>query len=102
MTIPDERGEDSAALRQDVEALHGALRELQESADLDAEPLRARVGSVAMTAQHVGVPPERLLVLLKGALRDGVPEQIGWWQRRLLQGRVVRWALASYYGEANN
>lgn len=95
-----ERTEASRTLLAGSEALAGApARMLQDSGALRAQ-LRASVTAYVRRLKAEGLPPERTIVLVKSAVRDGTPPELDAWEARELMEDVVRWSVEAYYDDA--
>ncbi len=74
-------------------------RVLQESASLGAQ-LRASVTAYVHHLRADGLPPERMLVLVKSAVHDATPAALDVDEARRLMEDVVRWSVEAYYHAA--
>ena len=77
----------------------GATSLVQASATLRAE-LRDSVTAYVRHLRDDGVPPERMLVLVKSALRESTPLELDALEARALMEDVVRWSVDAYYAAA--
>ena len=92
-----ERAALSRSLLARAETLAGAsTRVLRESQALRAQ-LRAYVTAYVRHLKAEGLPPERTIVLVKTAVRDGTPPELDVWEARELMEDVVRWSVEAYY-----
>jgi hypothetical protein len=62
--------------------------------------LRASVTAYARRLHADGVPPQRMLVLVKTAVREATPAQLDPYEARDLMEDVVRWSVEAYYDAA--
>lgn len=76
-------GDASARARRDAHALRAELR--------------TSVGAHARRLRGEGLPPERMLVLLKEAVRDATLAELPSHRAKELLDDVVRWSVAAYY-----
>jgi hypothetical protein len=74
-------------------------RIVQESVDL-REQLRASVSAYARRLRAEGQPSERMLILVKTAVREAVPPELDSVELRELLEDVVRWSVEAYYDAA--
>jgi hypothetical protein len=77
----------------------GATSPVQASTPLRAE-LRASVTAYVRHLRDDGVPPERMLVLVKTAMRESTPSELDSQEARTLLEDVVRWSVDAYYAAA--
>ena len=77
----------------------GSERVIQESIALRAQ-LRASVTAYVRHLKSDGLPPERMLVLVKTTVREGLPEDLDVYEARELMEDVVRWSVEAYYHAA--
>jgi hypothetical protein len=90
----------SQSLLARAQLLVGAsARNVQESADL-RELLHASVAAYARRLKAEGQPPERMLVLVKSAVREAVPPELDAVEVRELVEDVVRWSVEAYFEAA--
>lgn len=90
--------ESRRTLNEQVAALHEALVEAREGREYDTARLRAAVAAVAIAAREEQIPPERLIILLKGLVADPAVRHVSYWWLRVLTDRFVRWGIEAYYG----
>ena len=83
-------------LAQAEAAVSGARRQRQDSAALRAE-LRASVEVYVRSLRSGGLPAERVVVLVKGVVRDATPDGVDVGDARDLLDDVVRWSIEVYY-----
>ncbi len=82
------------------EALAAATeRVLHESAALRAQ-LRASVTAYVHHLKADGLPPERMLILVKSVVLDASPAALDVDDARRLMDDVVRWSVEAYYDAA--
>ena len=82
------------------EALAGAsARSVEESVALRAE-IRASVVAYTRRLKLEGLPSERMLVLVKTAVREAVPPELDAVELRELLEDAVRWSVEAYYDAA--
>jgi hypothetical protein len=86
------------APRQEEAAVRSAFRDANESRDYNTPRLPEAVTALAIAARTTGMPPERLLVLLKDIVADRQLLTVSPWWRGILTDRVVRWGIEAYYG----
>ena len=95
-----ERASTSRSLLARAEALADASgRVLQESLAIRAQ-LRASVTAYVRHLKDDGIPSERVVVLVKTAVRDAAPPELDAWDARDLMEDVVRWSIEAYYHAA--
>jgi hypothetical protein len=100
--VADSRGltAQSSTLLARAEALVDAsATTVQASQALRAE-LRAAVTAYVRYLRVDGVPPERMLVLVKSAIREAAPPELDAHEARDLVEDVVRWSVEAYYHAA--
>jgi hypothetical protein len=85
-------------LREHVAALHETLAAAREDREYDTARLRAAVAAVATAARAEQIPPERLVILLKGLTSGPAVRHVSYWWLRVLTDRFVRWGIEAYYG----
>jgi hypothetical protein len=74
-------------------------RAVQDSVALRAQ-LRASVTAYVCHLRGDGVPAERMLVLVKSAVREATPPELDVWEACELMEDVVRWSVEAYYDAA--
>ena len=94
--MDERRSEKRDAMRERVSALQADLLALRED-DRETSHLRQAVGALAAQARQVGVPPERLVVVLKRLTDSRALAHLGPWHRLTLVEQFVHWGIASYY-----
>lgn len=62
-----------------------------------ADKLRDTVAAIAGMERAKGVPPEKVLMLLKGLVMDAEAEKLDVGEARALTSDVVRWGIEAYY-----
>ena len=77
----------------------GSSSLVQASTALRAE-LRTSVTAYVRHLRDEGVPPERMLVLVKSTLRESTPADLDALEARALMEDVVRWSVDAYYEAA--
>ena len=95
---------DASARQARVEALQSRTeaalstppRALRESEALRAA-LRTSVTAYVRRLHDEQVPPQRMIVLVKEAVREATPAHIDVLERRDLMESVVRWSIEAYY-----
>jgi hypothetical protein len=97
LASPGDQEEGCAEVTDALEAAVEEVRRAGTSAPLDASPFATRVREFAAAVRAAGVPPERMVVLLRhcveetpGLPRDQEARQAIWW-------RALQWALEAYY-----
>jgi hypothetical protein len=93
------KGRSYSLLARAVSLVGASERMVQESDALRAQ-LRASVAAYARRLKAEGQPPERMLVLVKTAVRDAVPPEFDAVEVRELLEDVVRWSVEAYYDAA--
>ncbi|GLC25123.1 hypothetical protein rosag_16360 [Roseisolibacter agri] len=95
-----DRTTSSRAALAHSDALVGASEQmLQQSLALRAQ-LRASVTAYARHLRADGEPPQRMLVLVKSAMREATPPELDPYDARALMEDVVRWSIEAYYHAA--
>ena len=95
-----ERMETSQSLLARASVLVGmSTTRVQASSALRAE-LRASVTAYVHHLRADGIPPERMLVLVKATLRESTPPELDAVEARTLMEDVVRWSVDAYYDAA--
>lgn len=61
------------------------------------DKLRDTVAAIAGLERAKGVPPEKVLMLLKGLVIDADSEKLDAGEARALTNDVVRWGIEAYY-----
>ncbi len=67
--------------------------------EYDTPAMRAAVAGLSSHARMGGLPPERLLIVLKDSVAS--PQLLGstsWWRATVID-RLVRWGIEGYYGQ---
>ncbi|MDF1504413.1 hypothetical protein [Roseisolibacter sp. H3M3-2] len=83
-----------------AEALAGASqRSIEASLALRAQ-LRASITAYVHRLRAEGEPPQRMLVLVKTAMREGTPPELDVFEARELMSDAVRWSIVAYYQAA--
>jgi hypothetical protein len=77
-------------------ALATSQRAVHEPAAVEAA-LRASVTAYVQRLHDEHVPPQRMLVLVKDAVREAVAADTDVLERRALMACVVRWSIEAYY-----
>jgi hypothetical protein len=95
-----ERTRSSSSLLARSEALVGASAILVQASLAIRAELRASVTAYARHLRTDGVPPERMLVLVKSAVREATPAELDAVEARDLMEDVVRWSIDAYYHAA--
>lgn len=72
------------------DTLVGRSREIQDR-------LRDTVEAIALLERAKGVPPEKMLMLLKGIVIEAECEKLDDAEARSLMADVVRWGIEAYY-----
>ena len=95
---------DASTRRARVEALQSgteAVLSTPPRASRESEALRAAlrtsVTAYVRRLHDEQVPPQRMLVLVKEAVREAAPAHIDVLERRDLMESVVRWSIEAYY-----
>jgi hypothetical protein len=87
----------SRSLLASAEPLAAESGRLVRASQSLREQLRASVGAYARRLRTDGVPSERMLVLVKSAVRDATPRELDAIEARELMDEVVRWSIEAYY-----
>ena len=93
------RGRSYSLLARSETLVGVSERMVQESDALRAQ-LRASVAAYARRLKAEGQPSERMLVLVKTAVREAVPPEFDAVEVRELLEDVVRWSVEAYYDAA--
>lgn len=91
----ERRLEDASELRDDVAVLVQTLRQARETRDDDV--FRLVIARFAMHARAKGLPPERLLIVIKRLTMGEALGHLPYWRRNALKDRAVRWSIQAYY-----
>jgi hypothetical protein len=70
----------------------------QASRTFDTGEPREAVERCARDARLAGVLPEKLIIALKGLMRDVALPEMRTWYRSVLTDRVIVWAIEAYFG----
>lgn len=93
-----------AARSRDLIATASELAESAHDALISSTALRAQLrASVTAYVRHLkhdGLPPERMLVQVKSAVRDATPPELDHDAAKRLMEDVVRWSVEAYYHAA--
>ena len=92
----ERRARSSTALGRASALLAGSEAALQESLAVRAQ-LRAAVTAYVHRLHADGEPPERVLVLVKRAVRDAVPAEFSLADEEQLVSDAVRWSIEAYF-----
>jgi hypothetical protein len=91
------RGEQSRLLiTRSATLLESSEQLLQQSQALRAQ-LRASITAYVRRLHDDGVPPQRMLILVKDAIREAVPQELPLDDSRALIDEVVRWSIDAFY-----
>jgi hypothetical protein len=98
MTQPEAQPyESTAAFQQDLAAIADAMRAARKSNRYDPRILHESVRVCAVRARINRCPPERLVRMLKGVVREIALDDSTDAYRVLFTDRVIAWAIESYY-----
>jgi hypothetical protein len=61
------------------------------------DELRDKVAALARSQRAEGVPPERMVTMLKDLIHDAHADALEWSDARALNDDVVRWGIEAYY-----
>jgi hypothetical protein len=61
------------------------------------DELHDTVAALARSQRAEGVPPERMVTLLKDLIHDAHADALEWHEARALNDDVVRWGIEAYY-----
>jgi hypothetical protein len=64
---------------------------------VDRDQLRAVVSKLARVERAQGVPPEKMLVLMKAILRNANTGTLAWDEARALTQDIILWSIEAYY-----
>jgi len=95
-----QRAATSRSLLARSEALLGSSAILVQASLAIRAELRASVTAYVRHLRTDGVPPERMLVLVKSAVREVTPPELDAVEARELMEDVVRWSVDAYYQAA--
>ncbi len=84
------------ALEESRAALIAALRGVGRDRPFEG-PIRSAARRYGQAARAAGIPPERLVILLKQLFASSEIGGIGDWFRRVLTDRAIVWAIDGYY-----
>ena len=87
-------------LVQAAELVGAARRARQESETLRSEQrarLRTTVATCVGALRAEGMPAERVVVMVKGVVREATPPELDAHDARDLMDEVVRWSIEAYY-----
>lgn len=79
------------------DAIRRALATAADTRDYDCEALRDAVAQFASDLRGTGLPPERVLVVVKQVVDDYSLTGMSDWWRSIITDRFVRWAVEGYY-----
>jgi hypothetical protein len=78
-------------------AIRTALGIAAASRNYDSRDLRDAVSQFASDLHANGVPPERMLIIVKQLADDSSLTGVSDWWRSIITDRLVRWAVEGYY-----
>ena len=81
----------------DPDPLRRALADAGRKRSYEGPELRDAVSRFAGDARSDGLPPERVLILVKQLVDEHAHTGLSEWWRVVLTDRVVRWAVEGYY-----
>lgn len=85
------------ALRGDADTIVAAFQQARERRAFESPRLRAVVEAFTVTAFRLELPPERILVLLKGVVRNRALDGVNAWFRTVMTERASAWAIDAYF-----
>jgi hypothetical protein len=91
-----QRGESRSLLTQAAAVMNGTQRQRRDPAAL-REELHASVAAYVRSLRADGLAAERVVVLVKGVVRESTPGELDIGDARDLMEDVVRWAIEVYY-----
>jgi hypothetical protein len=86
------------ALRGAADIVIGAFARAAEHREFEDPALRESVEAFAVSTKRDGIPPERLVVLLKHLVRNEALPTMNEWFRGVLTDRAVSWGIRAYFG----
>lgn len=92
-----ERAQSSEQLIARAELLVGESEALRRHSSAFRAQLRASVSAYVRHLRDAGTPSERMVVLVKGAVRDFAPRDLEATEARALMDDVVRWSIEAYF-----
>jgi hypothetical protein len=92
-----ERQRRGPLFRDRAQPILGAVTHRRQDGAIPKGEARAAVDAFAARLRADGVPPERMLVLVKAAVRDSAPGVLDQAQLHALTEDVVRWSIEAYY-----
>ena len=88
---------ESAAFRADCAEIVRAFDAAQARRSFESAEARSAVERCARAARAGGVLPEKLIIELKGLMRDVALPEMRTWYRSVLTDRVIVWAIEAFY-----
>lgn len=79
------------------DAIRAALAVAAASRNYESRDLREAVSQFANDLHANGVPPERMLIIVKQLADDSSLTGVSDWWRSIVTDRMVRWAVEGYY-----
>ena len=91
------RHERSLALLDRARVLLDDSSRIIQGASVARTEAKAAVTALVVRLRTEGLPPQRVLIVLKDAARDAAPPELELIDQRSLVEDVVRWSIAAYY-----
>ena len=79
------------------DAIRAALAAAAATRNYESRDLREAVSQFAADLHANGVPPERMLIVVKQLADDSSLTGVSDWWRSIVIDRLVRWAVEGYY-----
>jgi len=79
------------------DAIRAALAVAATTRNYDSRELRDAVSQFAADLHAGGVPPERVLIVVKQLADESSLTGVSDWWRSIVTDRLVRWAVEGYY-----
>jgi hypothetical protein len=79
------------------DAIRAALAAAATTRNYESRELRDAVSQFAADLHAGGVPPERVLIIVKQLADDSSLTGVSDWWRSIVTDRLVRWAVEGYY-----
>lgn len=79
------------------DAIRSALTAAATTRNYDSRELRDAVSQFAADLHANGIPPERVLIVVKQLADDSSLTGVSDWWRSIVTDRLVRWAVEGYY-----
>jgi hypothetical protein len=84
-------------LRGDAMAIVAAFQRARERHGFEGGELRSAVETFVRTSYGLGLPPERMLVLLKRVVREHALSGVNAWFRTVMTERAASWGIDAYF-----